>query len=66
MVRKLTTRRTDLMDTSGWAQNEMLRRYRAMTPEQRLAIMLELLDQVSPEAREREEAELIKRFRQIA
>ena len=37
-MRKLTTRRTDLMDTSDWAHREMLRRLRAMTPEQRLEI----------------------------
>jgi hypothetical protein len=37
-VRKLETRRTDLMDTGDWAHREMLRRLRAMTPGERLQI----------------------------
>ena len=43
-MRKLTTRRTDLMDTSDWAHREMLNRLRAMTPEERLRIVVDRME----------------------
>ncbi|MFI5386852.1 MAG: hypothetical protein ACHQ50_12125 [Fimbriimonadales bacterium] len=43
-MRKLTTRRTDLMDTSDWAHREMLERLRAMTPEERLRIAVDRIE----------------------
>jgi hypothetical protein len=32
--------RTDLMDTAEWAHRLMVERYRAMTPEERIRIMV--------------------------
>jgi len=43
-MRELTTRRTDLMDTSDWAHREMLRRLRELTPEQRYKMLVDRMD----------------------
>ena len=37
-------RRTDLMDTSDWAHRELVRRLRAMTPEQRFQMVIERVE----------------------
>lgn len=64
-MRKLTTRRTDLMDTSDRAHREMLRRYRELDPGARLQMMLDLLDQMSPVVREREDKLRLQRYKSV-